>query len=924
MNESKLLANERSEGGELIVEMNLLFNRYNWGMKSAVGELSLKTEFASDNRNGTLFPDAVIFADNAKSEALMGWEFKMPDVSINDDELYENALDKANRMGTQAFVLWNFQYVAIYIKENGKWSSQPTKFFNDYADKLVSRKSVHENEDLWKKQLFNVLVYLNNELIAEKFESAPIEFNIGNYISTIADVLTPAVAVNYLQSSDTELKARMRKWRRTEQAELTLVKENEPDVKIANSFARNVVIRWVNRIIFAHLLRDKQNIVNDILVHFSNTSDIHRLTVDLNSVVEKTDFYTIFHVNKYEDRLPGRVTASLNEFNKYLANTDFSKMSRTFVSQLLESVISVTTRELMGLYTTPPNLAKLLVSLTVKNADGNFADITTGSGTIAHTIQNLLRNYSKSEEYIHDHIWASDRYGYPLQIANLNLTTSDSLNLKNIVFQHNALDLKIGEKISIVNPSTGMNENIEIPAFNYIISNLPFVGSNNRNEEDQGYINAILEKYSELDDKIDLYQAIILHLETLLSKEDSARIGVIVSNSWTKVQRDYKSFFKVLNSIFDIEFIIQPLRGRWFQNAKVVANILILKRKSKERSKPIRFIMIKNGLTSPDKYGGHFGELLDDIKLGEQNDLYIEQQIDASNVIEKINLGISVEAMFDNLDWIDEFKTKMAPLNRYLEGGRGTRTGGDQLFIMKNQNVDETYMIPYLKTIQDVQTFEINKTEYFYFYLKDDMQTLKQKGMYKTIKYLETVKNSKIAISRKKKLGDKWFNADQAPKYADFITSINPQNRYFWSRINAKIAVNQRVTAFKIKEEYAKDIESLHALLNSLPVQYMLAASGFGRGQGVTDLTKDGIMQIYIPSLDELNFLDKKMLIKAWQKVKLKPVPTVEEQVYDPDWIEFNRIVFNLYKVDFDNFKKMSRNLLELLERRASAKNIVG
>ena len=43
-NNTILLSNERSEGGELISEANLIFNKNNWAMKKAVGELSLKTK----------------------------------------------------------------------------------------------------------------------------------------------------------------------------------------------------------------------------------------------------------------------------------------------------------------------------------------------------------------------------------------------------------------------------------------------------------------------------------------------------------------------------------------------------------------------------------------------------------------------------------------------------------------------------------------------------------------------------------------------------------------------------------------------------------------------------------------------------------------------------------------------------------------
>lgn len=924
MSNSELLANERSEGGELITEMNLLFNQYDWGMKSAVGELSLKTNAAEDNRNGTLFPDAVIFADKEKSEILMGWEFKMPDVAIDNLELYSNALDKANRMGTQAFVLWNFQNIAVYIKNEAGWPTVPTKYFNEFEDLFTNRKRVHSNPKQWKKQLYDVLSYLNLELMADKFESAPIEFNIGSYVSTIADRLTPAVATHYIQSPDLLLKSRMRKWRKSEQAELVEVQKNESDEKIANAFARNVVIRWINRIIFAHLLKSKQNIINDLLVEFSKDVNIKNFAANLNSAVETTDFYTILHVDLYEDELPERVIENLNEFNLYLANTDFSHASEEFVSQLLESVIDVTVRELMGLYTTPSNLAKLLVGLTIQNTDGNFADVSTGSGTIAHAIQILLKSNGKSDEYIHDHIWASDRYGYPLQIANLNLTSPDSLNLKNIVFQHNALNLKIGEQISIVDPALGSETSLEIPSFDYIISNLPFVGSNDRNDEDQSYIDEILNKFENLDDNIDLYQAIILHLASLMSDNQNARIGVITSNSWMKVQKKYKSFYKTLATIFDVELIVQPLHGRWFQNAKVMTTILILKLKTYDYNSQTRFVMVKDGLTNKDGYGSQIQDLIDDIRLNESNELYVQQILSRETIVARLNMGISVEAMFDDMSWIESFKNRMSPLSEYLEGGRGTRTGGDAIFIMDKPKVDSQYVIPYLKSIKDVSTFEVGQTGNYYFYTKDDLETLSRNNSEKTLFYLKSVQKSATAKNRKLKFGKKWFNADQAPQYADFITSINPQERYFWSRMTPRSAVNQRVTAFRIKQNYKDDIEVLHAILNSLPAQYMLAASGFGRGQGVTDLTKDGIIQTYIPSLKNLTPNNKIKITEAWQLVKGKTVPLVRNQVMDRDWITFNKIIFEVYDVDFGLYERMATGLVNLLSRRVSAKNIIG
>lgn len=236
-----LRSNERSEGGELISEANLIFNKNNWGMKKAVGELSLKTKDASDTRNLTLFPDVIIFADNQKLKPLMGWELKMPDVSIDDCEFISNARDKANRLGTSVFVLWNFQYVSIYIKnEDGNWNNSPTVVFDEYKEILNSRSAVQANQQFWKKQLYDVLSYLNQAFLEEKFQVVPIEFNISNYVETITEKLTPITTDFIINNGGNRLKEYIKYWVKTEKAELESINKINTPEKFAESYAKNI------------------------------------------------------------------------------------------------------------------------------------------------------------------------------------------------------------------------------------------------------------------------------------------------------------------------------------------------------------------------------------------------------------------------------------------------------------------------------------------------------------------------------------------------------------------------------------------------------------------------------------------------------------------------------------------------------------
>ena len=164
--ETSISANERSEGGMLITEMNRIFDHRDWKFKSAVGELTVKTKHAKDSRNASLFPDAIIFEDEDNLTPVIGWEFKMPDTPIDDDELFSNAEAKANRLGTNVIALWNFQYCYIfYRKSDNSWSRNPDKVYDQYQDILTTRKNVHNNRDIWKKQIETVLEDLNTDLV---------------------------------------------------------------------------------------------------------------------------------------------------------------------------------------------------------------------------------------------------------------------------------------------------------------------------------------------------------------------------------------------------------------------------------------------------------------------------------------------------------------------------------------------------------------------------------------------------------------------------------------------------------------------------------------------------------------------------------------------------------------------------------------
>ena len=150
--------------------------------------------------------------------------------------------------------------------------------------------------------------------------------------------------------------------------------------------------------------------------------------------------------------------------------------------------------------------------------------------------------------------------------------------------------------------------------------------------------------------------------------------------------------------------------------------------------------------------------------------------------------------------------------------------------------------------------------------------------------------------------------------------SINPEKRFFWSKFENITVVNQRVTAFRIKEQYKNDDDLIHALLNSSISLFLLMSSGFGRGLGVTDLTKDGISQSYFLNPNLLDYKSKNKIIEHWEKIKNKSIEDIFVQLNDPDWINFNKMLLLEYGLKEEIYDSVKSSIINLLERRLSVK----
>lgn len=384
----ELKSNERSEAIELIKESQRLFEKNDFVFKEASGEQSLGKNGNNDKRASTLFPDVLYYVDEFQTQVALGWELKMPDTDIDDYELYSNAVDKADRLKTNAFVLWNFKEVLVYYRDENEWKL--SKRWTDLIDNQ-SREDVIQNRTSWKKILLEVVIHLNSLFRETIVHSVPVLSSTENLAIDISEKFSVELADFYQKEGNRKFLIEIKRWYDNELMEFS---SNDPknisDGTKYQLFAKNVLLSWINRITFANLLRSTHNSMFKALDTLLTKSDFKEVQSAFNEATAISDFYTIIHCDDNEIKLSSAAISIIQEYASFLNGKNFKNLEHDEFRNTLEKIIHVSKRELMGLFTTPEKLAKIIVYSTIENLNSDIIDPCVGSGTIASEVLEVI------------------------------------------------------------------------------------------------------------------------------------------------------------------------------------------------------------------------------------------------------------------------------------------------------------------------------------------------------------------------------------------------------------------------------------------------------------------------------------------------------------------------------------------------------
>jgi methylase of polypeptide subunit release factors len=882
---AKVSYNERSWAIDLITEINLWSTARDVLIKRAGGENTLK------GSGGSLFPDVLIFGDEKKGNVLQGWELKMPDTPIDDADLISNAKKKAELLSLNSFLVWNVSAAVLYkIQEDG--TEVKVKTWNDLAH-VQRRDEVQDNSDAIKKQLHIILEDLNTFIQSGEIKS-----------SSIIEVLDSEQVAEFIQTNlgiyVGELKKEIEKNTNLEQ-EVNLwwryAKNDYPEEGDKYLvLARNNLIYLVNKFLFAHILKSYQKeaaLVDDINENVSLSAGLDIF----NAITAKVDFWNIFQAQTAEKSIPDEVWSNLVDFNLFLKSFNFQNIDRGLLHDLIDRMIYKNKRKFAGQFTTPSELALLLVELGLKNKAGHVIDPCCGSGTIIREVFLEKKNAIGIKKAL-ETTWGSDKFALPLQMAMFNMADPEGMGEVVQIFKEDATQLKFDQEIALKDPFNGNEVKRKIPQFDLIVSNLPFV-----QQEDVEVLNPDIDRINtfitekagsdgQLDGRSDLYAYLPFYFWNLLA--ENGRAAFIVSNSWLGTKWGEK-FYDALRFFYHIETVVTSGEGRWFEDAKVVTNLIVLRKKSnadEDTAEATKFVVTKLPVEGFSE--DYVKEL---VAVASLKDTVSERDLSVNTykneeILKIRERGFNLNSFFTDNGWILDFSGLMVKASSLFDIARGERRGWDPLFYPEAGNrIENEYLKPVLKTPRSITSLitTADATAFCCTESLDELKDARHNGALGWIKKFEDQKNEKgePLPSALKANRPHWYSMEPSTM-GEIVTGINFGQRLFFARFNEPTFVNQRLIRFTRKAT-TTDLRFCHALLNSIVGLFYIEALGTGRGEGALDLSKDKIEKdFWMLNPDQFTTKQKEDILSKFEKLEEREIFPIEVELEKDDRSQFD------------------------------------
>lgn len=880
--------NERSWAIDLIGHLKQIAHNENRAVRDVSGEQTVT------DLGGSLFPDVLLFGDRDTARILQGWELKLPDTDIADQEFFDNAELKARMLGLDSFVLWNVRYARLFALNPDEDEYVLHTEWTDLGD-ITTRAAVRPARARWEAlgaeilQTINAL-FADGSLEGRQFIDAYRSGGPSSLILTNTGLVAEAIKAATIR--DRSFRAEVTLWWDRYQAEY------DGDDPFA-ALARANLMNWTGKFLFAHVLRERDDRAGPVAAISADMTPAEALDV-FKGISDQCNFWTVFCDTLGLSTLPDQSWGQLCQFNRLLSDLRLGSVDQAQLSTILEVAASVGDRKLRGQYTTPAPLAKLLVRLGINDLADRVLDPCCGSGTIIRAALDAKLAGGISGQEAASQICASDLDRQAVQLATFSLSTPTLARQPLRVFALDAFKLHPDLDVEFRDPNDGTLIREELSTFACIASNLPFVAQKGREAygDATASINVLLEKDGTgLSGRSDVSAYLPFAFYDLLDPQ--GRLVIIIPNAWLGTAWG-EAFYDRLVSFYHLKAVVTSGSGRWFSNSDVVTNILVLEKRAggDESRSDTKFVILKQpvDLLADD---ANVESVAAQIELGRaQDDVMSIRSVSHDQLLKARPFGLAGSAQFVDVDWL--LDAPLVPVRDLFTIRRGERRGWDKLFYpAKGHGIEPEYIKPVLLSSTRVSSFDAapDSDAFCCGVSVDELRRRGHTGALNWIRRFETVRNGtgRPLPEALAKANHQWYEM-RADRVAELVIPLAYGKRLYVGRVNPAAFVNQRLMGLNAHAGVSVDLA--HALLNSTIGLLMIEAIGFGRGLGALDLNKDRIeASLHMLDPDTLNRDQRSAIIAAFDAMKARRVLEVSDELEQPDRQVLDDLVIEHFRI---------------------------
>lgn len=938
--------NERDWAGQLISWIKSAIERKTTVFQDATNDTSVKMKSGR-----TKFPDILLFVDKTSGVIFNGWELKFPDTAVDDVDMLENALEKAQKLHSDSFVTWNGAEAIIWHIDDEEYTLNSLSKLKVYPrvptinsrEDLADPVKFAQHEQFLKERTEDILHDLDSLYRNGSLKPAlDISKNIIAAVRQASAIIIPQFkeAIIKEKGSNRSFRNEFNKWKIYESSTLKILESSSrkkekviPEVVLAKFTFYNLIGKTIFYLTLCENLSGELSPV--ILDSNKSAKDL------LNSYFDeakKIDYQAIFRPYftdsiEYSDLTDKAIYALL----EVLTSFDFKVLPTEVIGHILENLVPADEKQKFGQYFTNELLASLVAFPVVKTNKDVLFDPTCGTGTFLSSFYEILQAFETKEHgELLKQIWGNDVSHFPAILSVINLYKQDVVATDNFprVMRDDFFNLKVGENV-VFPDSHDHTKHIEvsIPTFDGIASNFPFIQQEDIpneklsaffREQFQSEQQAFLKDNAfRINERSDYFTYCIYNADRFL-KPDGC-LSAITSNAWLGKEYGFQ-FKKFLLDNFHIRYVVKSNAEHWFKDSQVSTVYFVLDKAQSDE--PTKFVTLNrklNELFITDSISERIQQIEDfygdiDNCSDPCNDLW-EKDNFFDDLYKRKDGSLSVclaskECLLDSLDsktnWgqfflstnlfgsFDQCLTQYHP--SIVKVFRGERTGWNQMFIIQKEKVkasriDKKYLVPYVKSSSELQQIEFDDNYKFKAFVCQDEEKAIDKGTKSWIdKFVNALNKNGSQTIREACAGHRpyWYSLN--PKRAHIITAINPYERFFFTFAKEPFVIDQLLIAMQVQDGY--DVELIAALLNSVITFLILEMRGTSRNLGALDLNANYLKRMCLLSPNLLLTEQVQKIKTAFEPLKRRKVNSIFDEVNDKDRIKFDQAVFECFGLD--------------------------